>query len=375
MTRLLLIVGCLASLLISCGGSQRGRYEPTAPGTPAGTGTPFTLDLGGRSEAEPPPEPRALDAQPPSPFPDWDGVSTMVYDMGTLTSLNLGEGSGGSFSPDSKHMAWVSGPPNDPSTQNIWVIDLPSRIRRRLAPGRYVSFLDDTTVSVVQDGGHRVALDIETGKEVTERSPSPRPTGAAETLPRYEVTEVAPLTPATLGVREFVVRDVQADRDIFRLTAALTTLADRSDLLVVTPPENGSSRIYVIEVPSGVAHFVSTVHYSQRSWPIGADARFVVWTPDYCEQTPGRTRIFDRQSGKLYELDQSFWVSLTRNSLIGIGAFGPVALLDPKDLSYVAVLPRQSKSGPSRSAGDPSWSPDYSYASRGFVGGHGGVCL
>lgn len=210
MTRLSLISVCLAVLLIDCGESEPGRYEPTKQDTPVGTGTPVTLDLGSRSEAEPLRETRALDAQAPSPFPDWDGVSTMVYDMRTLTSLNLGEGSGGSFSPDSKHMAWVSGPPNDPSAQNVWVIDLPSQRRHPLAPGRYVSFLDDTTVSVVQDGGHRVALDIETGKQVTDRSPSQRPTAAAEMLPRYEVTEVAPMTPATLDVREFVVRNVQA---------------------------------------------------------------------------------------------------------------------------------------------------------------------
>jgi hypothetical protein len=84
------------------------------------------------------------------------------------------------------------------------------------------------------------------------------------------------------------------------------------------------------------------------------------------------TRVLDRRTGAVTELDQSLWVTMTPGGLIGAGEFGPSDLIDPRTLQYVAVLPPQARqTGP---AIDVTWSPDYKWASRGEPRGHGGLC-
>ncbi|MGE0598828.1 MAG: hypothetical protein AB7J35_03250 [Dehalococcoidia bacterium] len=51
--------------------------------------------------------------------------------------------------------------------------------------------------------------------------------------------------------------------------------------------------------------------------------------------------------------------------LLAAGTFGADALIEPRTLEHVSVIP----DGP-----DISWSEDYRYASHGPYGGHGGLC-
>jgi len=130
--------------------------------------------------------------------------------------------------------------------------------------------------------------------------------------------------------------------------------------------------IFIVKVTTGQAQFIATSRFSPPSWPLGASADFVVWTEGYCGAAQGKTRVYDRRGGIVTELDQSLWVTMTPGGLIGAGEFGPAALIDPRSLQYVAVLP--SKAGQTGPAVDVSWSPDFKYASRGQAFGHGGYC-
>ena len=100
------------------------------------------------------------------------------------------------------------------------------------------------------------------------------------------------------------------------------------------------------------------------NWPLVADSSRVAWTESYCGQPPGRTRILDRESAQLTELNLSAWLTL-RNGQLGFGEFGATAVFDPEALEYTAVLP---------DVVDVSWSADMRWAAVGAAFGHGGLC-
>jgi hypothetical protein len=100
------------------------------------------------------------------------------------------------------------------------------------------------------------------------------------------------------------------------------------------------------------------------NWPLAADENYVVWTESYCGEPRGLTRILNRATGEITELDQGHWVTL-RNGRVGLGEFGAKAVVDPASLTYTTVLPELA---------DVSWSADLRYAAVGQAFGHDGVC-
>ena len=118
------------------------------------------------------------------------------------------------------------------------------------------------------------------------------------------------------------------------------------------------------------ASFVATATYNASvgfwpmNWPLVADASYVAWTESYCGQPTGQTRIFDRSSIQLTEVNVSGWLSL-RDGRLGFGEFGPRSVFDPRTFQYAAMLPDVT---------DVSWSADMRYAAVGAALGHGGVC-
>ncbi|TAK59590.1 MAG: hypothetical protein EPO22_09985 [Dehalococcoidia bacterium] len=128
--------------------------------------------------------------------------------------------------------------------------------------------------------------------------------------------------------------------------------------------QHATTNIFLADIASREATFVATAGvYIQ--FPLVADDSYVVWTDNYCDG--GHTRIFDRRTNKITEVEATLWPAAMANGLILEGAFGGRALIDPATLQYRAALPP--------GVGDTSWSPDHRFASLGQVGGHGGLCM
>lgn len=126
---------------------------------------------------------------------------------------------------------------------------------------------------------------------------------------------------------------------------------------------HATTNIFLVDIKTMTATFVATAGIYMQ-FPLVADDNYIVWTDNYCDG--GHTRIFDRKSKKITEVEASLAPVAMANGLILEGAFGGRALIDPATLQYRAALPP--------GVGDTSWSADYRYASLGQVGGHGGLC-
>jgi len=157
-------------------------------------------------------------------------------------------------------------------------------------------------------------------------------------------------------------------------------------LVVLTPPvdllldaglavvgQTGSSNVFEVDPETGVATFVATARMSPPGYPLAVDDRYIVWTENYChinansEESDGRTRIYDRRTGTLTELDQGLWViGVTPANELAVGQYGPYGpyeIIDLESLSYRVKFPAQRM----------AWSPDYGHAAVGVTpgGGHG----
>ena len=347
--------------------------EPTRPPGEIGVIGLFT-----EPRPSPPVTTRALPAAPASAFAPWDGVSTMLYDIAAMGETNLGPGTAGSFSPDGSKMAWVAGGATAPNPE-VKLYDLKTLQTRSLGPGRTADWFDNNRIIAFLPGGNnRGLINIVSG----QREPIPSVSSAdaaAQTLAdgtrlrRRQKGEVTfPGQPYGAFITTFTL--LAADgRTLLEFDAFDARPAGPGELVVATTPlPSGTINIFIVKVTTGQAQFIATSRFSPPSWPLGASADFVVWTEGYCGAAQGKTRVYDRRGGIVTELDQSLWVTMTPGGLIGAGEFGPAALIDPRSLQYVAVLP--SKAGQTGPAVDVSWSPDFKYASRGQAFGHGGYC-
>jgi hypothetical protein len=132
----------------------------------------------------------------------------------------------------------------------------------------------------------------------------------------------------------------------------------------------GTTNIFLVDLATGEATFVATATYNPltgswpMSWPLVADEKFVIWTESFCGEPRGLTRIYDRATGEITELNVSDWLVLSDGRL-GFGVQGATAVIDPVTLEYLAVLPELS---------GVSWSPDLRYAAVGQALGRAGVC-
>ncbi|MEX2246395.1 MAG: hypothetical protein WEC75_06885 [Dehalococcoidia bacterium] len=135
----------------------------------------------------------------------------------------------------------------------------------------------------------------------------------------------------------------------------------------------GTSNVFIVDVATGDTGFIATAVYtantgvSPSNWPLMANDDYIAWTDAYCGQDRGgHTFLFDRATGELAELDTGFWVTFTPGGDLGVGAFGPQAILDLPALSWRIVLPQGTV--------DVVQSPDGQYLAVGGVLGHGGLC-
>jgi hypothetical protein len=397
-----------AALVISCGGGDNGDHTatPTATGTRAvavtleaetptaaavPTETPTaatpiptpTPPVGGISvtglfsepRATQPDEVRSLGPKP-SLFQPWDRVSAVLYDTEMRTEVNLGQGSLGAFSPDSTKMVWVEGP-NALESGEAWLIDLTTMEKRALGPARLALFIDENRVGVAKPRSNSgEIIDLRTG-ERQEVDGIPRPVAAeGVTTPDGYVLRREYRSESPYPKSEFSLEDPTTGRVLLQFEAYQAVPAGRGALAVATvpvevgPPDalgyrSGTTNIFLVDAGTGEASFIVTSPYSPPNWPLAANRDYVMWTDSYCGHPPGKTRLYERSTGRAIELDASLWGKFTPGGLIVAGEFGGNELIDPKTLDYGAVIPTGS---------DTSWSPDYRYASIGQFGGHGGYC-
>jgi hypothetical protein len=327
------------------------------------------------------PDARASLGEPPdSPFRGWDGVSTVVYDTRTLEEFNLGPGERGRFSPDSARMVWSTIPERQFGPTEVRLLDLETMQWQPFGPGRAPRFVDGDHVVFFESGGNRrLIVDLRTGDQ-REALPGEAPDFPDPVTPEGYVivrTAIGP-EPYPFLRNRFELQDQDGGPVLLPFEAYMVKPAGPGELVVATPPttpRDGTTNIFIVEIASGQATFVATSRFSVWNWPLAADAARVVWTEDFCGLPPGRTRIYDRRSEMLTEVDRSDWVELTPDGAIAASRFGFGArwLVDPATLTYIVTIPELAPGVPG-SAGDVSWSPDYRYASHGIVGGHGGLC-
>ena len=385
-----------AVLAIACGGdssspppastpSSTVKEPPTmASPTPEATPTaPEALTVTGLFTDPRPTTPdtvRSLGTEPGISFAPWDGVSTVLYDTVTGDETNLGEGGLGAFSPDSTKMVWAAGPPFEVK-EEVWLIDLSTMEKRSLGPGGLGRFVDDEHVLLAGAGGDNPeVVGLVTGERVRGDDVPLRPDLDGVTTPDGHVLREHAIvsgccTPSDNN--DYVLKDGETGRPLLEFRALTAAPAGHGELVLATPPANGTTNIFIVEIATGEATFIATWQLSPSNWkPLAANEQYVMWTDDFCghppgSDPPGRTYLYDRRTGLLTELEGSLLAKFTPGGLIAAGAFGARALIDPVTLEYVAVVPERAPGALVDTGGDVSWSPDYRYFTRGVSGGHG----
>ena len=370
------------------------------------------------------PRPRPADAtasvspRPPSPFKPWDRESVALYDIEQGTEVNFGPGLVPSFSPDSKKLAFNSSPPG-----TVRVIDIATKQSEEFqTTGGLASFVAENYLYVPPVVGPNAVLDIRNGrtqaideitdpalKEKVESSglggplpagryrfrdltrekaacldPTPGPDRCFVKANEHHVLEETSTGNVVLEFRALVAYQVGPD-ELVIATSPQCESADGTrkwcgdvvaELLADPPPRTryaeGTTNIFSVDIASGRATFVATARYRPNTnttsshWPIIANKDRIVWSGGYCSDRRDNTRIFERASGRITELDASLWPNFTVSGDLGVGQFGPQAILDSDTLQWKIVLPENVV--------DVVQSPDGRYLTVGGVLGHGGVC-
>jgi hypothetical protein len=366
-----------------------------------------------------------LGPPPPSPFPPHVEGITTLYDLETLEVRTFGPGTNGVFSPDSRWMVWearddpyeglatirlldlmsgeirdlgpghLAGPPVlagthppgvfspdarhllyraiDDGSSILRVLDLGSGETRDLGPSAFVEgFIDSAHVALQFDNE---ILNIFTGVRT-----SPESTGFDWRKPgiagRYELGGDVGPDPRSGEIR-ITLREHATGAEILSFDALTAGFAGANELLVLTSWTGASTNLFLLDIESRVATFIATASlrplddfFGGRAGDIwySANSRWVVWTEDYCFGKDGATRVYDRSTGQLTEIDDDALpvLAITQNGLLAVGSWGATAFVDPAPLRYALVVVDGQA--------DVSWSPDYRYASIGVQLNHGGGC-
>lgn len=364
----------------------------SAPPSPSVSATPGEprVQITGMFRGEPPagsqpaPLTRSLAPRPESAFAPWDGTTSVIYDTATNRQFDIGYASLVVFSPDSARAAWIAGA----STAAATVMNLATGEVRTYAEGTNVGFLDERRLAVYQASTSTwKVFDLDTGQLSADQSlrsgqaqpgfPSYPPSPAGYYW-QFVPDPSTALPRGWAGKNDFRLIEIATGETALRFDAVFAALAGPGEIVVATPLEGVMTNIFVVNVQSGRAEFISRTRYGQGpNWPLSATARYVLWTDNFCYSEgidqQGRVQLFDRAARTQTDVDDGTppaadrYARLTPGNLIAWGSFGASALIDPVSLAFATVLPEPSP--PNR-----LWSPDFRYASYGLVGGHGGLC-
>ena len=359
-----------------------------------------------------------LPQRPKPQFAEWDGVSVVIYDTETHEAHDFGPGSLAlpAFSKD--HFVYTS------AGRDIFVVDLATFEKRFLARGLLAYFLGNHYVVINPGDNNFYAMNVNTGTRVEMweiRDPllnsmtSQRWGGAfrakwIDGLYAIRLVENPQAVCELSGAEQrsciasasskWLVENIWTGEIIMALEANRVEPAGFGHIVIATTPlcneakwitecptlltkleaqnattgsrvaVGGTTNIFLVDLATGEATFVATATYNPltgswpMSWPLVADENYVIWTESYCGEPRGLTRIYDRATGQITELNVSDWLTLSDGRL-GFGEQGATSVIDPVTLEYLAVLPELS---------GVSWSPDLKYAAVGQALGRAGVC-
>jgi hypothetical protein len=271
-------------------------------------------------------------------------------------------------------MAWNPAEPRD----ELWVINLETGEKWSPGPGRAPSFVNPRTVRVFvratpQERESQVNIDVYTGERVPE--PSSTTPGAAAAPRTWDVREAW----QAVDGRHFLVTDAQG-KPVLKFDGLEFRLVGNDELLVARMLQAEEVSFYLVHLPSGAPAFLGRFRFDPASsgpqvFLMTATDRYILWHAYCSDINPG---LYDRRTGVLTEISvgemgRGLYARLTSNNLVGLGSFGPDALVDPVTLEYVFAVPTYDAST-GYGYGDVRWSPNYRYASQGTFGGHGGLC-
>lgn len=360
----------------------------------------------------------ALPERPKTQFAAWDGASVVVYDTETGQAHDFGPGSLARPAFGENYFVYTS------ADHDVYAVDLRTMQKQFIARGILAYFLGNDYV-VVNPGdndffgvdmktrerielgditdpllksmaslrwggsflarwidGRYAVRPVENPQEVCEGSGPEQRLCLADTASKWLVEDVwtkqvvlafEANTVQPAGPGEIVIATTPLCNEANWITdcpEVLSKLEAQSGAQGVPAAAQGTTNIFLINLASGEATFIATASYNARtglwpmSWPLAANANFVVWTESYCGEPRGLTRVYNRETGQITELNSTEWVYLA-DGRMGIGENGATAIIDPLTFEYKAVLPELSGA---------TWSKDLRYAAVGQSFGRPSVC-
>jgi hypothetical protein len=356
-----------------------------------------------------------LPDRPKAQFAAWDGASVVIYDTETNESHDFGPGNLWQPAFGRDYLVYTS------EDQEVFVVDLRTMEKRYMARGILAYALGDSHI-VINPGDnafYAMRVDARERIELTDvvapllRSMVEQRWGGAFQASwvdgRYMIrlVENAKAVCEQTGVEQrvclaqessrWVIEDVQTGEVLFAFVANKVEPAGPAEVVIATVPVcpeagsltecyevlarleaqnpgtratvEGTTNIFVVDLATGEGYFVATATYNAATggwpmnWPLVANEQFIAWTESYCGDPRGATRIYNRATGEIMELNASEWLVLAGGRL-GLGE-GATAVLDAASFQYVATLPELAGA---------SWSPDLRYAAVGQEFGRGSVC-
>jgi hypothetical protein len=235
--------------------------------------------------------------------------------------------------------------------------------RGKWVDGRYAVRLVENAQAICEGTGveQRVCLAAESSKWLVED------VATGEVKFAFQANKVEPAGPDEVVIATTpLCSEAGQIKDCFEVLANLEAQNPAPGAAAV----QGTTNIFLVNLTTGDATFVATASYNAQtgrwpmSWPLVANSQYVAWTESYCGEPRGLTRIFDRATGQISELNTTAWLTLAEGRL-GLGEMGATAVIDPATLGYLTVLPELA---------GVSWSRDLRYAAVGQGFPRSGAC-
>jgi hypothetical protein len=351
--------------------------------TPSAEGAPVLTLVPGQATTRPvetlniapPPPGRTFEGLPPDP--GTGRPRTAIYDIEGGGTIDLGPGTTGAFSPDSRHMTWATWRPDARGTalpDQVWVIDLHTFEKRFLGEGTGPGFWnnEEVLVTIPDPSGRanlaeKVLIDIETGA----RQPRGARRDSVRTPP---ITHHAELTDAVLQASGdgYVVRELATSKPLFRFDAFSASRVDGDTILVTVgrTPSGGSGygpfkdySIYLVRVSTQAVTYIATYPECQV---LDANPDYVAWTDGNWPN--GGVLVYERATGRISRLSEYIAPRFAANGMLGDGFAGFRKLIDLKTRQYHAILPTDGTGTVF------NWSPDFRFATSGDKISTAGTC-